>query len=58
MSLAWTHTSVKTVRIQSYSGPYFPAVRLNIRTRLKIRIRATPNTATFYVVTCIESRTK
>ena len=45
---------VKIVRIWSYSGPYFPAFRLNtVRAQLKcgkMRSRITPNTNTFYVV--------
>ena len=50
----------KSVRIRSYSGPYFPACRLNAETysvslRLqsecgKIRTRITPNTNTFHAV--------
>ena len=34
---------VKSVRIQTYSGPHFPAFGLN-------RTRITPNTDTFYAV--------
>ena len=51
---------VKSVRIQSYSGPYFPAFRLNteryfVSLRIlyeygKIRTRITPNTDTFHAV--------
>ena len=51
---------VKSVRIRSYSGPYFPAfgpntkiygVPLRIQSEYgKIRTRITPNTDTFYAV--------
>ena len=51
---------MKSARIQSYSGPYFPAFGLNterysVSLRIqsecgKIRTRTTPNTATFYTV--------
>ena len=51
---------VKSVRIRSFSGPYFPAFGLNteiygvnlpIQSECgKIRTRKTPNTDTFYVV--------
>ena len=51
---------VKCVRIRSYSGPYFPAFRLNterygvsllIQSECgKIRTRITPNTDTFHAV--------
>ena len=51
---------VKSVRIRSYSGPYFPAsglnterfgVSLRIRSECgKIRTRRTPNTDNFYAV--------
>ena len=51
---------VKTVRIWSFSGPYFPAFALNMETckvnlRIqsecgKIRTRETPNTYTFHAV--------
>ena len=51
---------VKSVRIRSYSGPYFSAFRLNtesygVSLRIqsecgKIRTRITPNTDTFYAV--------
>ena len=58
---------VKSVRIQSYSGPYFPAFGLNteryserysVSLRIqseceKIQARITPNTDTFYAVTHI-----
>ena len=50
--------SVKSVRIRSYSCPYFPAFKLNteryfLSLRIqsecgKIRTRMTPNTDTFY----------
>ena len=45
----------KSVRIRSYSGPYFPAFVLNIILRIqpecgKIRTRITPNTDTSYAV--------
>ena len=49
---------VKSVRIRSYSGPYFPAFELNMERYSvsfsvqsicgKIRTRITPNTETFY----------
>ena len=51
---------VKSVRIRSHSGPYFPAFRLNTErqeisfgiqfTCGKIRTRITPNTDTFHTV--------
>ena len=51
---------VKSVRIQSYSGPYFPAFGLNtkrysvsIRIQIecgKIQTRITPNKDSFYAV--------
>ena len=45
---------MKSVRIQSYSGPYFPAFRLNtvgIQSECgKIWTRITPITDTFYAV--------
>ena len=51
---------VKSVRIRSYSGPYFPTFGLNterygVSLRIqsewgKIRTRITPNTDTFYAV--------
>ena len=51
---------VKSVRIRSYSGPYFPAFRLNaerygVSIRIqsecgKIRTRIIPNTDTFHTV--------
>ena len=51
---------IKSVRIRSYSGPYFPAfglnmerygVSLHIKSKCgKLRIRITPNTDTFHVV--------
>ena len=51
---------VKSVRIRSYSGPYFPAFGLNtkrysvsLRTQcecVKIPTRITPNMDTFYAV--------
>ena len=54
------HHCVKSVRIQSFSGPYFPAVRLNterygVPLRIqykcgKIRSRKTPNTDPFHAV--------
>ena len=59
------YTSVeKVVRIQSISGPYFPAFRLNMERFslplciqpecMKIRTRKTPNTDNFHAV--IDSR--
>ena len=55
---------MKSVRIWSYSGPYFPAFGLNteryqVSLRIhsncrKIRTRITPNTDTFYAVTFME----
>ena len=52
---------VKSVRIRSYSGPYFPAFAINteryfVSLRInsecgKIWTRMTPNTDTFYAVT-------
>ena len=57
---------VKNVRIRSYSGPYFPAFRLNterysvslhIQSKCgKIRTRITPNTDTFYAVNVLRRR--
>ena len=51
---------MKSVRIRSFSGPYFPAFGLNTERynvslriqskRRKIRTRKTPNTDTFYAV--------
>ena len=51
---------VKSVRIRSYSGPYFPAFELNterysVSLRIqseccKIRTRITPNTDTFHAL--------
>ena len=59
---------VKSVRIRSYSGPYFPAFGLNTeRYRLslriqsecgKIRTRITPNTDTFHAVPFNHSKTE
>ena len=64
MHIIWQKTKtkycVKSVRIRSYSGPYFPAFVLNteiygISLRIqsecgKILSRITPNTSTFYAV--------
>ena len=57
-----TH-SVKSVRIQSYSGPHFPAFGLNTERYSvslctqsecgKMRTRITPNTETFCAVTVL-----
>ena len=54
------HHCVKSVRIQSFSGPYFAISGLNterysVPFRIqsecgKIRIRKTPNTGTFYAM--------
>ena len=54
------HHCVKSFRIRSYSGPYFPAFGLNteryfVSLRIhsewaKIRTRITPNTDTFYAM--------
>ena len=46
---------VKSVRIRSYSGPYFPVFGLNTERYIssewgKIRTRISPNTDTFYAV--------
>ena len=57
-SLAKQLHCLKSFRIQSYSGPYFPAFRLNINSVSlhiqsewgKIGTRITPNTDTFYAV--------
>ena len=56
----WLCHCVKSVRIRSYSGPYFSAfglntVRCGVSFRIqsehgKIRTRVTPNTDTFYTV--------
>ena len=58
-----TH-NVKNVRIQSFSGPYFPALGLNPERhslslsiqskRRKIRTRKTPNKDTFQAITTIQ----
>ena len=58
--MLWVYHCVKSVRIQSYFGPYFPAFGLNndryslslpIQSKCgKIRTRITPNTAIFYEV--------
>ena len=58
--LIWDYHCVKSVFIQSYSGPYFPAFGLNterygVSLRIqsecgKIRTRITPNTDTFHAV--------
>ena len=54
----YTYHCVKSVRIRSYSGPYFPAFGLNTEDTVslriqsecgKIRTRITPNTDTFHV---------
>ena len=43
---------VKSVRIRSFSGPYFPAFRLRIQSDLrKIRDIKTPDSDIFHVVT-------
>ena len=45
---------MKSVGIWNFSGPYFPAFRLNFPVQFecgKIQTRKTPNTDTFYVVT-------
>ena len=54
---------VKSVRIQNYSGPHFPAFGLNTEsdTRIqsecgKMRTRITPNTDTFYEVNIAKTR--
>ena len=57
---------VKIVRIWSYSGPHFPAFRLNteryevsllIQSEYgKMRTRTTPNTDTFQAVTIFDRR--
>ena len=59
-----TSHCVKSVRIRSYSGPYFPAfgpnrerygVSLRIQSECgKIRTRITPNADTFYAVSNIK----
>ena len=41
---------VKSVRIRSYSSPYFPAFGLNMERYGKMRTRLTPNTDTFHAV--------
>ena len=56
---------MKTVRIRSFSGPYFPAFWLNtkwygISLRIqskcrKVRTRKTPNTDTFHAVFCLKT---
>ena len=58
--LRFSNWRVKSVRIRSFSGPYFPAFGLNtkrysVSLRIqsectKIRTRKTPNTDTFYAV--------
>ena len=56
---------VRSVRIWSFSGPYFPAFRLNteiwifLRTQAecrKIRTRKTPNMDTFHAVVIIDNQ--
>ena len=59
---------MKSVRIQSFSGPYFPAFGLNkekysVSLRIqsecwKIRTRKTPNTSTFHAVFVAYTATK
>ena len=47
---------VKSARIRSYSGPYFPAFGVSIRIQSecgKMRARITPNTDTFHTVSGI-----
>ena len=56
---------MKSVRIRSFPGPYFPAFRPNTERYFaslriqsecwKIRTRKTPNMDTFYVVSAIEN---
>ena len=49
---------MKSVRIWSLSGPYFPAVELNTERYPvylecgKTRVRKTPNTDTFHAINC------
>ena len=57
---------MKSVRIRSYPGPYFPAFGLNterfgVSLRIqsdcrKIRTRITPNTKNFYAVTSADEK--
>ena len=59
------HHWVKSVRIRSFTGPYFPAFGLNterfgvslcIQSECgKIRTRKTPNTGTFHTVHALET---
>ena len=49
--------SVKSVRMRSFSGPYFPAFGLNTERDGKIRTRKTLNTATFHAVILCSSCT-
>ena len=62
--LTWDYHCEKSVFIQSYSDPYFPAFGLNteryeVSPRIqsecgKIRTRITPNTDTFHAVHCLK----
>ena len=60
----YTHCE-KCVRSRSYSGPHFPAFELNAErypifcpNAGKMRTRITPNTDTFYSVTCFRAYKK
>ena len=62
LNIFYVKHCIQSVRIQSYSGPYFPAFGLNteghsVSLRIKskcggIRTRITPNTDTFQAVKC------
>ena len=52
--------SLKSVHVQSFSGPYFPALGLNARKceNGKMRTRRSPNTDTFHAVYMATNREK
>ena len=62
LNIFYVKHCIKSVRIQSYFGPYFPAFGLNteghsVSLRIQsecgeIRARITPNTDTFHAVKC------
>ena len=60
----WSHNNlhcVKSVRIRSFFGPYFPAYSVSLRIQSecgKTRTRKTPNTNTFHAVFLSDSGTR
>ena len=48
----WNYHCVKSVRIQSYSGPYFPTFGLNTPVIMSVTL----NTDTFYAVCVLNER--